>query len=147
MSGFSPTVGGALSQGSVFLGSTRHGTSAESTLSLDVVLADGSLLQTGSASGVKRPSPFFRTYGPDLTGLFLGDAGALGIKARATLQLIPFPRRKPLSVVQLRDGRGICSTRWRESRVRDWLRNASARTLMCNRVASTSRTWRRTSAI
>lgn len=91
MSGFKSTVGGALSQGSVFLGSTRHGTSAESTLSLDVVLADGSLLQTGSASGVKRPSPFFRTYGPDLTGLFLGDTGALGIKARATLQLIPFP--------------------------------------------------------
>jgi FAD/FMN-containing dehydrogenase len=91
MSGFKSTVGGALSQGSVFLGSTRYGTSAESTLSLDVVLADGSLLSTGSASGVQRPSPFFRTYGPDLTGLFLGDAGALGIKARATLQLIPFP--------------------------------------------------------
>jgi FAD/FMN-containing dehydrogenase len=91
MSGFKSTVGGALSQGSVFLGSTRYGTSAESTLSLDVVLADGSLLSTGSASGVQRPSPFFRTYGPDLTGLFLGDTGALGIKARATLQLIPFP--------------------------------------------------------
>jgi hypothetical protein len=91
MSGFKSTVGGALSQGSVFLGSTRHGTSAESTLSLDIVLADGSLLQTGSASGVVRPSPFFRTFGPDLTGLFLGDSGALGIKARATLQLIPFP--------------------------------------------------------
>ena len=91
MSGLKSTVGGALSQGSVFLGSTRHGTSAETTLSLDVVLADGSLLQTGSASGIVRPSPFFRTYGPDLTGLFLGDCGALGIKARATLQLIPFP--------------------------------------------------------
>lgn len=91
MSGFKSTVGGALSQGSVFLGSTRHGTSAETTLSLDVVLADGALLQTGSASGTLRPSPFFRTYGPDLTGLFLGDCGALGFKARATLQLIPFP--------------------------------------------------------
>ena len=91
MSGFVSTVGGALSQGSVFLGSTQYGTSAETALSLDVVLADGSLLSTGSASGVERPSPFFRTFGPDLTGLFLGDAGALGIKARATLQLIPFP--------------------------------------------------------
>jgi FAD/FMN-containing dehydrogenase len=91
MSGYLSTVGGALSQGSVFLGSTQYGTSAESTLSLDVVLADGSLLPTGSASGAIRPSPFFRTYGPDLTGLFLGDAGALGIKVRATLQLLPFP--------------------------------------------------------
>jgi FAD/FMN-containing dehydrogenase len=91
MSGYISTVGGAMSQGSVFLGSTQYGTSAETALSLDVVLADGSLLSTGSASGSVRPSPFFRTYGPDLTGLFLGDAGALGIKARATLQLIRFP--------------------------------------------------------
>jgi FAD/FMN-containing dehydrogenase len=91
MSGLLSTVGGALSQGSVFLGSTQYGTSSESALSLDVVLADGSLLSTGSASGRTRPSPFFRTYGPDLTGLFLGDSGALGIKVRATLQLLPFP--------------------------------------------------------
>jgi FAD/FMN-containing dehydrogenase len=92
MSGYLSTVGGALSQGSVFLGSTQFGTSSETVLSLDVVLADGSLLSTGSASGTVRPSPFFRTYGPDLTGLFLGDSGALGIKARATLQLMRFPR-------------------------------------------------------
>jgi FAD/FMN-containing dehydrogenase len=91
MSGYLSTVGGALSQGSVFLGSTEYGTSAESTLALDVVLADGSLLTTGSASGALRPTPFFRTYGPDLTGLFLGDAGAFGVKVRATLQLVPFP--------------------------------------------------------
>jgi len=91
MSGYLSTVGGALSQGSVFLGSTQYGTSAESALSLDIVLADGSLLPTGSASGEIRPSPFFRNFGPDLTGLFLGDGGAFGIKVRATLQLIPFP--------------------------------------------------------
>jgi FAD/FMN-containing dehydrogenase len=91
-SGYLSTVGGALSQGSVFLGSTQYGSSAETALSLDVVLADGSLLSTGTASGKVLPSPFFRTYGPDLTGLFLGDCGALGIKARATLQLIRFPR-------------------------------------------------------
>jgi FAD/FMN-containing dehydrogenase len=91
MSGYLSTVGGALSQGSVFLGSTQFGTSAETALSLDVILADGSMLSTGSAGGATRPSPFFRTYGPDLTGLFLGDAGALGIKARATLRLVPFP--------------------------------------------------------
>jgi FAD/FMN-containing dehydrogenase len=91
MSGYLSSVGGALSQGSVFLGSTQFGTTAETALSLDVVLADGSLLCTGSASGDVRPSPFFRTYGPDLTGLFLGDCGALGIKARATLQLMRFP--------------------------------------------------------
>ena len=34
-------------------------------------------------------SPFFRNYGPDLTGMFLGDCGAFGIKTAITLQLIP----------------------------------------------------------
>jgi FAD/FMN-containing dehydrogenase len=91
MSGYRSTVGGALSQGSVFLGSTQYGSSSESALALDIVLADGSLLSTGTAATLTRPSPFFRHYGPDLTGLFLGDAGALGIKVRATLQLLPVP--------------------------------------------------------
>src|SRR5690606_38107792 len=30
-----------------------------------------------------------RPYGPDLTGLFLADTGALGMKATITLRLIP----------------------------------------------------------
>jgi len=91
MSGYGSTVGGALSQGSVFLGSTQYGTTADSVLSVDVVLADGTLLSTGSAGATHRPSPFFRNYGPDLTGLFLHDSGALGIKASATLRLITAP--------------------------------------------------------
>ena len=91
MSGYGSTIGGALSQGSVFLGSTRHGTTADSVLALDVVLADGTLLATGSAGAVQATGPFFRHYGPDLTGLFLHDAGALGFKARATLRLLKKP--------------------------------------------------------
>src|SRR5262249_3191451 len=35
--------------------------------------------------------PFFRPAGPDLTGLFLGDCGAFGIKARVALRLIDLP--------------------------------------------------------
>jgi FAD/FMN-containing dehydrogenase len=91
MSGYSASVGGALSQGSFFLGSTQYGTVAESVLSVEVVLADGSVVQTGSAAGTHRPAPFYRYYGPDLTGLFLSDAGAFGLKLSATLRLIPFP--------------------------------------------------------
>jgi FAD/FMN-containing dehydrogenase len=91
MSGYASSIGGALSQGSVFLGSTQYGTTAESVLSLTVALADGSLLNTGSAANPNAPNPFFRHYGPDLTGLFLHDAGALGFKARATLRLMKTP--------------------------------------------------------
>jgi FAD/FMN-containing dehydrogenase len=60
-------------------------------LGLDVVLADGSVVTTGSAGGLTAPSPFFRNYGPDLTGPFLHDAGAFGFKARATLRLLKAP--------------------------------------------------------
>lgn len=90
MSGFSATVGGALSQGSFFLGSTEYGTVMESVLSIEMVLADGSIIHTASdsATGV---GPFYRNYGPDLTGLFLADTGALGFKAVATLKLLRFP--------------------------------------------------------
>lgn len=90
-SGYSSTVGGAMSQHSSHFASAQFGISADSCLGLEVVIADGSLIRTGSGSSKFRPSPFFRNYGPDLTGLFLGDTGALGVKVRITLKLIPFP--------------------------------------------------------
>jgi D-lactate dehydrogenase (cytochrome) len=90
LSGAVATVGGSLSQNAVLWGSARHGVSAESVLGLELVLADGSLLATGSAA-TRGGRPFFRHYGPDLTGLFLGDTGALAVKARATLKLMPLP--------------------------------------------------------
>lgn len=90
MSGYNATVGGALSQGSFFLGSTEYGTTADSVMSLEVVLANGDVIHTGSDSATD-VGPFFRNYGPDLTGLFLADTGAMGFKAVATLKLIPFP--------------------------------------------------------
>jgi FAD/FMN-containing dehydrogenase len=91
MSGFASTVGGALSQGSIFLGSTQYGTTAESVLSLSLVLADGSIVNTGSEGALGPTGPFFRNYGPDLTGLFLHDGGAFAFKARATLRLLKKP--------------------------------------------------------
>ena len=91
-SGKYATIGGAVSQGAKFFGSGNHGSVAESVLSLEVVIGDGSLVTTGSAATPHNPSPFYRYYGPDLTGLFLGDCGAYGIKTQITLQLIPAPQ-------------------------------------------------------
>lgn len=90
-SGKHATVGGALSQGAKFFGSGNRGSAAESVLSLDVVVGDGSLVSTGSAGTPHHPTPFYRYFGPDLTGLFLGDCGAHGIKTRIALQLVPRP--------------------------------------------------------
>ena len=88
LSGIKATVGGGLSQNSIFWGSGQFGSAVDSVISLDVVLADGSLVTTGSGAQING-SPFFRHFGPDLTGLFTCDTGALGFKARVTLRLIP----------------------------------------------------------
>jgi D-lactate dehydrogenase (cytochrome) len=90
LSGISSTVGGGLSQQNAFFGAGVWGTTSDSVTSVTVVLADGSIVRTGSA-GTTGGAPFFRNYGPDLTGLFCGDTGALGIKAEVTLRLIPEP--------------------------------------------------------
>ncbi len=88
LSGIKATVGGSLSQNSIFWGSGQYGTAAENVIGLEVVTADGSLLVTGSASQ-QNATPFMRHFGPDLTGLFTCDCAALGIKARITLRLVP----------------------------------------------------------
>jgi len=90
MSGKVSSVGGAVSQGAVTLGSSRNGSSITATIGLEVVLADGSVMVTGSA-GQPEHSAFYREYGPDLTGIFCGDSGALGIKTAITLRLEPLP--------------------------------------------------------
>lgn len=79
LSGIRATVGGGMSQNGLFWGA-RNGSIAPTALSFDVVLADGSIVRTGS--DVLRP------FGPDVTGLFAADCGAFGIKAHVTLPLI-----------------------------------------------------------
>lgn len=88
LSGIRATVGGALSQGSIFFGSSRYGTAPESVIALEIITAGGAPLRTGSW-GAEHAAPFLRNFGPDLTGVFCGDNGALGFKARAVLKLLP----------------------------------------------------------
>lgn len=92
-SGIRATLGGTMSQNAVTYGTGTFGTAVDSLLGLEVALADGSVLRTGSWA---QPNsvPFFRHYGPDLTGLFSGDAGAMGIKTAVALRLV---RRRPIT--------------------------------------------------
>ena len=90
LSGIQARVGGGISQGAISLGSGVYGVSSESVLDLAVVLANGEVIKTGT-SGQEGHRPFFRNYGPDLTGLFCSDSGALGIKAHITLRLMKRP--------------------------------------------------------
>ncbi|MGW7414551.1 FAD-binding oxidoreductase [Streptomyces sp. NPDC054863] len=78
------TIGGNIGTASGGLCCVKYGVTAEYVLGLDVVLADGRLLRTGrrTAKGVA---------GYDLTRLFVGSEGSLGIVVRAVLALKPAP--------------------------------------------------------
>lgn len=91
MSGLTSTIGGGVSQLNAMLGAGHHGTSSESVVAMTVVLGDGQVLRTG-ARGADGDTPFYRHFGPDLTGIFCGDCGAFGVKAHITLRLIQIPK-------------------------------------------------------
>jgi len=90
MSGGTATIGGSLSQGTVTFGSGEAGASANAVKSFEIVTGAGAILHTGS-DGSAGTGPFNRNYGPDVTGIFANDAGALGIKTAATLEIEPRP--------------------------------------------------------
>lgn len=85
------TLGGAINAHALGTGSPRHQSLADEVVGLEVALADGTLLATGSAAF--GAGHFFRQAGgPDLTGLFLGAEGTLGVITKAALWLHPAPR-------------------------------------------------------
>lgn len=81
------TIGGNIGTGAGGLCCVKYGVTAEYVLGLDVVLADGRLLRTGrrTAKGVA---------GLDLTRLFVGSEGTLGVVVKAVLSLRPAPPRQ-----------------------------------------------------
>lgn len=79
------TIGGNLSTNAGGLCCVKYGVTTDSVLGLEVVLADGEVLRTGrrTVKGVA---------GYDLTKLFIGSEGTLGVITKATLALKPLPQ-------------------------------------------------------
>lgn len=67
--------------------STRYGKIEDIVAGLEVVLASGELVRTGSLAGAGPRS----ATGPDLTQLFLGSEGTLGVVTQAVLRVHPVP--------------------------------------------------------
>jgi alkyldihydroxyacetonephosphate synthase len=85
------TVGGYVAARGSGVLSTRYGKIEDLVLSLRVALAGGSLVET-----VAVPR---HAVGPELTQLFVGSEGTLGVVTRATLQLAPLPAKRRFEAV------------------------------------------------
>ena len=79
------TIGGNLSTNAGGTGALAYGVAREMALGLEVVLADGRVLNL--LSKLKKDNT-----GYDLRNLFIGAEGTLGIITAATLKLFPKPR-------------------------------------------------------
>ncbi|WP_208637061.1 FAD-binding oxidoreductase [Streptomyces swartbergensis] len=95
------TIGGNIGTASGGLCCVKYGVTAEYVLGLDVVLADGRLMSTGrrTAKGVA---------GYDLTRLFVGSEGSLGIVVRAVLGLRPKPPEQLVLAAEFASAAAAC---------------------------------------
>ncbi|UCE09507.1 MAG: FAD-binding oxidoreductase, partial [Candidatus Thorarchaeota archaeon] len=86
------TVGGSVSINSIGYAATKFGPSTEAVVSLEVVLPDGEVIRTGT--GWNKEAQLFARYSNfnDITGIFLGDHGSLGVKTKVTLKIYPKAR-------------------------------------------------------
>jgi glycolate oxidase subunit GlcD len=78
------TIGGNVAENAGGPHCLKYGVTANHIQALEVLLADGSLVEFGSLGG--------EPWGPDLVGVFVGSEGTFGIATRITVRLTPLPR-------------------------------------------------------
>ncbi len=82
--GANASIGGMIANNAAGIRTVKYGATKDNVLRLQVVLADGSLIEVGSRS-IKQ------SCGYDLLHLIVGSEGTLGVVTEATLKLAPLP--------------------------------------------------------
>lgn len=81
------TIGGNVAENSGGMRAVKYGVTKNYVMGLEVVLADGSIMQTGGKM-IKNVT------GYDLTSLFVGSEGTLGVITNVLLRLISMPKKR-----------------------------------------------------
>jgi len=92
--GLASTVGGGVALCNNAVWSGKYGLVGEQIVGLQVVLPTGEILQTGSAANPNSKKFYRYGWASDLTGLFIGSHGILGVITEVTLKIYPLPEVK-----------------------------------------------------
>ncbi|MCT7875637.1 MAG: FAD-binding oxidoreductase, partial [Lactobacillus iners] len=77
-------IGGNIATNAGGLSGVKYGSTRDNVLGLKVVLANGDIINVGGKTTKQ-------AFGYDLTHLFIGSEGTLGIIVEATVKLLPLP--------------------------------------------------------